>query len=163
MVEHQAQATNHTVESQGAQLSAMDLRIGAVAKAKPTTPSLSTGFCGDPDPWQSYGRSGAAATGANPSNMSLAGSSTRRPESIGSAFSAIGDDNDLGVVMAQQYRLPTKRRRSVVLEGFPRNTDRNITIGKLGEYTALFNQRFALATILAKGSGSAAATQRRGL
>ena len=68
--------------------------------------------------------------------MSIAGSSNGCPESIGSAFSAVGDGNDLGVVMAQQYRLPIKRRRLVVLGGFPRNTDRNIIIRKLGEYTA---------------------------
>ena len=79
-----------------------------------------------------------------------------------SAFSAVGDDNDLGSVMAQQYRLPIKRRRLVVLGGFPRNTDRNIIIGKLDEYTANVQLASAQEITIAKANGFSIATRRLG-
>ena len=45
-------------------------------------------------------------------------------ESPWRSFSATGEENDLGRVMAEQFRLPIKRRRLVVLGGFPRNMER---------------------------------------
>ena len=55
---------------------------------------------------------------------------------MGSAFSATGKEGDIGRVMAEQYRLPIKHRRLVVLEGFPRYTDRSLILGKLNEYAS---------------------------
>ena len=37
--------------------------------------------------------------------------------------------------MAEQFRLPIKRRRLVVLGGFPRNTERATILARLNEYT----------------------------
>ena len=84
-------------------------------KTIPTHPNPC--FSGGPDPWIQYGRSSGAAAGVSLGTASAA-SSNGRPEAIGSTFSAAGDENDLESVMAQQYRLPIKRRRLVVLGGF---------------------------------------------
>ena len=134
VVERQVTATNRTVEHQGAQLTALDLRISSLERGKS---SNADGFCGGPDPWQRFGRSAQpiAAVGS-----AAASSGGGRPESIASggatsAFSATGDENDLSRVLDEPFRLPTKRRRLIVLGGFPRNTERAVLLAKLNEYT----------------------------
>ena len=143
VVEKQLVATNRSVEHQGAQLSQLDLRITTLERGK-TTPGGADGFCGGADPWQRFDRSRLnAAPTYNMQGGGGAASSGGRPESVASgsavsgAFSATGgDENDLGRVLDEQFRLPIKRRRLVVLGGFPRNTERALILAKLNEYTA---------------------------
>jgi hypothetical protein len=142
VVERQLVATNRSVEHQGAQLSQLDLRITTLERGK--TPAGSDGFCGGADPWVRFDRTRLnAAPTFNMQGGSGAASSGGRPESVASgsavsgAFSATGgDENDLGRVLDEQFRLPIKRRRLVVLGGFPRNTERSLILAKLNEYTA---------------------------
>ena len=42
----------------------------------------------------------------------------------------------MGRVLDEQFRLPIKRRRLVVLGGLTRNTERAVILAKLNEYTA---------------------------
>ena len=89
--ERQVVATNRTVETQGAQLSALDLRLSILEKGKAAPPQQGgdSGFCGGPDPWQLYGR----RVSINAAAGSAASSGGGRPESVNSvsAFSATGE------------------------------------------------------------------------
>ena len=111
IVERQVVATNRTVETQGAQLNALDLGLTSLERGRPAaTPGGDSGFCGGPDTWRQFGR--VAATNAAAGS---AASSGGRPESVASgggasAFSATDEENDLGRVMAEQFRLPIERR-----------------------------------------------------
>ena len=134
VAERQATATNRTVATHGAQLSALDLRLSTLEKEKDGPPQGGdNGFCGGPDPWRQYGRRVQTSAAAGHAASSGGG----RPESVGSvsAFSPTGEENDLGRVMAEQFRLPIKRRRLVVLGGFLRNTERSIISAKLNEHS----------------------------
>ena len=140
-LERTTAATNRTVESQGAQLSALDLRMSKMERGQQggSRPG-SSGFCGGPDPWlgSSFGHGPALnASTSRPGGSSVGGgSSNGRPESVFSGGAgSVGDGTDLGDVMRVQYGLPVKRRRIVVLGGFPRNTERQHIVDKLKEVT----------------------------
>jgi hypothetical protein len=133
VVENQLISTNRAVEHQGAQLTSLDLRTSTLERGKTATGA--DGFCGGADPWQRFNRTaqptyqpqvggGAASNYQLHAGGSAAASSGGRPESVASggatsAFSATGEENDLSRVLEDQFRLPIKRRRLVVLGGAP--------------------------------------------
>ena len=126
VVEKQLTATNRAVEHQGAQLTSLALRISTLERGKTTTAAGADGFCGGADPWQRFNRAGQTAAPSYQMHAggSAAASSGGRPESVASggatsAFSATGEENDLSRVLDEQFRLPIKRRRLVVLGGSP--------------------------------------------